>query len=90
MVLATSVPVVALLEPASQWYTGHTGQPFSGLGIYVALHVYLINVLQLHLFRKYDFVSMYGFCLIYYFYWHIIWGDLRLRWLFSGLWEWQD
>jgi hypothetical protein len=81
-VIDASLPVVALLEPIFQWYAGYSDKPISGLGIYVFLHVYLFNLLQLHVFRRYDFVSIYGFRLVYYFYWHIVWGDLRLRWLF--------
>ena len=33
------IPAVALLEPAFQWYTGYSGKPFSGMGVYVVSHV---------------------------------------------------
>ena len=37
---------------------------------------------QLLIFKKYDFNSMYAFRLVYYLFWHIGWGHLRLRLLF--------
>ena len=45
--------------------------------VYVALHVFAFNVLQLALFRRYDFVSMYVCRLTYYLEWHIVWGYAR-------------
>jgi hypothetical protein len=71
--------VVSLLEPIFQ--VG-SGQPLSFAQAYIGLHVFAINILQLYVFRHYDFVSMYSFRLFYYMYWHIIWGYLRLQWLF--------
>ena len=50
--------------------------------IYVGLHVLLINFFQLLIFKRYDFVSMYAFRLVYYLFWHIVWGVVRLRVLF--------
>lgn len=71
--------VVSLLEPIFQVYSE---QPFSLAQAYIGLHIFAINFLQLYVFRRYDFVSMYSFRLFYYLYWHIIWGALRLQWLF--------
>jgi len=70
--------LVSLVEPGYQVL----GKPFSWAGAYVALHVFAINFLQLYLFRRYDFMTMYAFRVIYYLYWHIIWGQLRLELLF--------
>jgi hypothetical protein len=50
--------------------------------IFVGLHIFLISLTQLLIFRKYDFISMYAFRLVYYLFWHIGWGYLRLRVLF--------
>jgi hypothetical protein len=50
--------------------------------IYVGIHVFLIGFSQLTLFSKYDFISMYSFRLVYYAFWHIGWGYVRLRLLF--------
>jgi len=72
----------SVLEPLLQVRLGSTGTPFAWAEGYVALHVFAFNLLQLHVFRRFDFVSMYAFRLVYYVYWHIIWGYLRLRWLY--------
>lgn len=74
--------VAAALEPILQVTLGSSGGPFSVADGFVALHVFAFNVLQLYVFRRYDFVSMYAFRLVYYLYWHIVWGSLRLHWLF--------
>lgn len=50
---------------------------FSWADAYVGLHVFVFNVLQLALFRRYDFISMYACRLVYYLYWHVIWGSVR-------------
>ena len=70
--------VVSLVEPIFQI---RSEQPFSLAQIYIGLHIFAISLLQLYVFRRYDFVSMYSFRLFYYMYWHIIWGYLRLQWL---------
>ncbi len=71
--------VVSLLEPIFQV---RLEQSFSLAQAYIGLHIFAINFLQLYVFRRYDFFSMYSFRLFYYMYWHIIWGTLRLQWLF--------
>jgi hypothetical protein len=53
-----------------------------GFSAYVGLFVFAFNLFQLYVFRRYDFVSMYSFRCVYYMDWHIVWGYLRLRWLF--------
>jgi hypothetical protein len=70
---------VSLLEPAYQMALGHSTVLS---GTITGLNVYLINVFQLSLFKRYDFASMYSFRLVYYFLWHIVWGYLRLKLLF--------
>lgn len=50
--------------------------------IYVCIHVFAINLLQLQIFKKHDFVSMYSFRLAYYLIWHITWGYVRLKLIF--------
>jgi hypothetical protein len=71
--------VVSLLEPAFQM----TMERYTVLsGMITGLNVFLINVFQLALFKRYDFVSMYSFRLVYYSLWHIVWGYLRLNLLF--------
>jgi hypothetical protein len=72
---------VSLLEPIFQttFFVGH--YPSWAIA-YVALHVLAINVIQLMLFKRYDFISMYSFRLMYYIIWHIVWGYVRTRLLF--------
>jgi hypothetical protein len=74
---------VSLLEPAYQVLDIASGgrYPFWVI-FYVGLHLTVFNVLQLALFKRYDFVSMYAFRLVYYSIWHIGWGYLRLKLLF--------
>jgi hypothetical protein len=73
---------VALLEPIYQTITGFSNPyPLSVLA-YVGLHVFLINLFQLLIFKRYDFISMYAFRLVYYLFWHIGWGYARLKLLF--------
>lgn len=45
--------------------------------VYVGLHVFVFNLLQIDIFRRYDFLSMFIFRLVYYLYWHIMWGFAR-------------
>lgn len=73
---------VAVLEPGFQLGAVFSGKPLAWLDAYVGLHVFVINVLQLYVFRRYDFVSMISFRLVYYVHWHIVWGYLRLQLLF--------
>lgn len=72
--------LVALLEPVFI-VSGEPG-PLSLGHVYVGAHVFAINVAQLYVFRRYDFVAMYSFRLVYYLIWHIGWGYLRLQLLF--------
>jgi hypothetical protein len=80
-ILWISILIVALLEPVYQtiWMDGRY-PPWAVA--YVGLHVFLINLFQLVIFKRYDFISMYFFRLVYYLFWHIGWGYLRLRVLF--------
>lgn len=83
--LWAAMPLTALIEPLYQ------AAPLVGEPRYprwaapaVGLHLFLFNGIQLALFYRYDFVSMYAFRLAYYLGWHIIWGHLRLRLLFPA------
>ena len=80
-VLLVSIPLVALLEPIFQILSFGRDYPAWAIA-YVSANILVINLSQLWLFVKYDFVSMMAFRLMYYLLWHIVWGALRLRWLF--------
>jgi hypothetical protein len=77
------IPVVALLEPIYHTIDMASSKQFPPWAvIYVGVHIFLFNIFQLLIFRKYNFISMYSFRLVYYMFWHIGWGYLRLRLLF--------
>ncbi len=46
------------------------------------INLYLFNLTQLLVFKKYGFIPMYICRLVYYLIWHIIWGYFRLELLF--------
>jgi len=72
--------LVAVLEPTFQVL--FEGKAFTWGAAYTWIHVFAIAFLQLGVFRRFDFVSMYSFRLFYYAYWHILWGTIRLEVLF--------
>jgi hypothetical protein len=78
-----AIGLVALLEPAFQTVTGRPAGPVPlWATAVVALNIFLINLAELALFKRFDFVTMYAFRLAYYAIWHIAWGHLRLGILF--------
>jgi hypothetical protein len=73
---------VALWEPVFQTrFSLSAAYPWTAV-IFIAVHNFLFNFIQLALFKRFDFVTMYGFRLVYYLLWHIVWGVIRLRLLF--------
>lgn len=75
-----AIGLVAALEPTFQMLFAR--DPLSPLAAYTWGHVYAISFLQLAVFRRYDLVSMVTLRLVYYAYWHILWGTIRLEALF--------
>jgi len=76
------IGVVALLEPAFQLRHALADGRVSAFEAYTAVHVFAFDLAQLLIFRRYDFLSMYLVRLIYYGWWHILWGAARLEVLF--------
>ena len=74
--------VVALLEPIFQTVLGFSRPYPTWVMVCVFANILLINLFQLSIFKRYDFVSMYFFRLVYYAIWHIVWGQVRLNLLF--------
>ena len=72
--------IVAVLEPTFQVL--FEGKAFTWGAVYTWIHVFVFTILQLYVFRRFDFVSMYSFRLVYYAYWHILWGVIRLNVIF--------
>ncbi len=75
-----SILLVAVVEPTFQVL--FEGKPLTWGAAYTWGHVFVLACLQLVLFRRYDFVTMYAFRLFYYAHWHILWGVIRLRVMF--------
>jgi hypothetical protein len=75
--------IVSLLEPTYQTvFMGSSNYfPLWAIAI-VWINVFLFNMSQLLIFKRYDFVSMYSFRLVYYMIWHIGWGYMRIKLLF--------
>jgi hypothetical protein len=80
-IIWVSILVAALIEPIFQ-VVFMLGQDPVWKMAYVGLHVFLFSLVQLLLFKRYDFMTMYVFRLSYYAIWHILWGHLRLNLLF--------
>lgn len=75
---------VACLEPLYQARLGVPGTEagIAWVEIFVVMHVFAINLVQLGLFRQFGFLPAYLFRLVYYFLWHVAWGELRQILLF--------
>jgi hypothetical protein len=78
--LFVSFGLVALLEPAFQ--LAWAGELPPWMTVLLAGHLFVFNVAQLWLFRRHGFFTMLGMRLVYYLWWHILWGALRLTLLF--------
>lgn len=81
-VIGVSIFAVALLEPILQVIAGFSKPYPTWVYVWMGLHVFLVNLAQLIIFRRYDFVAMYSFRLAYYAIWHLAWGFVRLGVLF--------
>jgi hypothetical protein len=78
-----SILLVSLIEPVFQALDMVAQDRFPTWAvIFVGVHIFLISLAQLFFFKRYDFVTMYAFRLVYYLYWHIAWGHFRLELLF--------
>lgn len=79
-VIWIGILLVAVIEPAFQVLFQE--RAFMLSDIYTWVHIFVINLLQLYVFWRFDFVSMFVFRMSYYLYWHILWGTVRLDVLF--------
>ncbi len=66
----------AAVEPVAQAVLG------SGLLPFVVPHVFLIGVVEMLLLRRFGYLPMVAFRLLYYLVWHVLWGHARLELLF--------
>jgi hypothetical protein len=76
-----ALAATALLEPAYQTLLPSSSWSRPAVA-FISVHVLAFNAVELWLFRSYDFVTMYGFRLLYYLVWHETWGAWRLEILF--------
>ncbi|MDH4065176.1 MAG: hypothetical protein OEW19_12315 [Acidobacteriota bacterium] len=75
---AIVVCLAALPESVFQVRLGATGDGPSVLDMFTGVHLFVFGLVALSIFRRYDFASMLAFRLVYYLYWHVVWGYLRL------------
>lgn len=66
----------AAVEPLAQAALGSRLLPF------VVPHVFLIGVVEMLLLRRFGYLPMTAFRLLYYLAWHVLWGQARLGLLF--------
>lgn len=71
------IVLVSLIEPLYQVRSALADQTLSWLETYIWWQVWAVNLVQLYLFRRFGFASMYGMRLVYYFWWHIAWASVR-------------
>jgi hypothetical protein len=79
-IIWVSILVVAMLEPTYQIIFMDSFPTWAMFIVW--FNLFLFNVIQLFIFKKYDFISMFSFRILYYAIWHIIWGYFRLQLLF--------
>jgi hypothetical protein len=79
--LGLSVGLAALVEPLFQGIFG-AGHNIPPVLAFMFLFLFVFNLVQLRLFVRYDFASMYTLRLGYYLLWHLLWGQVRLKVLF--------
>ena len=76
-ILWVSIVVSAFAEPFFQVLASPESDDLTR--VYTGIHVFLFSLVQLWVFKKYDFVSMFIVRLLFYAIWHIGWGSLRLE-----------
>lgn len=73
--------IISLIEPTFQTAMSPGYFPLF-INVYMWIHLFVFNFLQLLVFKRYDFLKMYSFRLFYYLLWHIVWGSVRVDLLF--------
>lgn len=81
-ILFACILIVSIIEPIYQYmFVPSIGKPL-WLDIFDGTRLFLFSFVQLNILKRYDFISMYSFRIVYYLLWHIIWGSIRLLILF--------
>lgn len=73
--------LVALIEAVYQASGVSSDKPLWAV-VYVGVHLFVFNMLQLSVFKHHGFIPMYAVRLAYYVIWHLLWGHFRLDILF--------
>lgn len=76
-----AIIAVACIETLFQTIDALTGAD-RRLAFFVAPQLFAFGTTQLIIFRRYSFLHMVAFRMVYYLIWHIAWGHLRLDLLF--------
>jgi len=79
-IILVCILLISILEPIYQ--AGFSAGHPLWIMVIDGIRLFFFSLVQLNIFKRYDFASMYSFRLVYYFIWHIIWGTLRLPILF--------
>lgn len=79
--LTAALLLVALPEPVFQVLAG-AGRGPAWADAYVGVQLVVFNLLAVLWLRRFGFFAMLSFRLVYYLWWHLAWGALRLRILF--------
>lgn len=77
-----SIVLASLPEATFQVVSSLRGGEPGLMATFVAGHLFFFGLVELYLYRRFDYATMYAFRIIYYCYWHLIWGSLRIYWLF--------
>ena len=77
----SSIFVAALPEPFFQISVGSGPLPL-WFAVFELVRIFTVVFSQLTFLKRYDFVTMYWFRIVYYLFWHVLWGYLRLGLLF--------
>lgn len=80
--LWVSFLLVSMLEAGFQAVIPEGGSDGFLLTGFVVVQLFFFSLAEFYVFRRFDYVTMYFFRICYYGYWHILWGVLRLEWLF--------
>lgn len=75
------VVLASSIEPIFQVVLAGDDSPAWAVA-YVGLHLVVFGLSALYFFKRYGFLSMYAFRVVYYLHWHILWGVARLHLLF--------
>jgi hypothetical protein len=77
-----AILIASLSDPVFQVFDAVANHYPPWAVLVTAIHVFAVNFLMLAIFKRYDFVSLLSFRLVYYVIWHIVWGTIRLHVLF--------